>query len=132
MDCYIYISFMTLQTLDTDMGNLFKHNNSKHNITGIMVYNKGNVIQIFEGPIRETQQLHQNISQDSRHKNMLTLMHTLITKRNFPEWSMEIILTDKFKFDTLKQIISSNKLHLNNKIQKLFDSYLYTNRISSY
>lgn len=62
MDCYIYISFMTLQQSDTYLATWFdnfKNKNTQHNITGLLFYNGGNIIQLFEGPVIETQQLFQ-------------------------------------------------------------------------
>lgn len=120
---------MTLQQSDTYLATWFdnfKNKNTQHNITGLLFYNGGNIIQLFEGPVIETQQLFQNIIQDQRHQSLLLLLHKPITSRNFPDWNMEIVHTNTLHFDKLEKYLNTNDLSFESIIKTLFDSYLTT------
>ena len=60
MDCYIYISYMKNDLKKDILEQLlqkFQNNNKINDITGMLLYNCGNVIQLFEGPIEKTKKL---------------------------------------------------------------------------
>ena len=126
MDCYIYISFMKKETDILNLMNSFKENNKKHDITGILFYNHGNILQLFEGPIVETKQLYENIKKDPRHTKIIKLFHHTIQERYVPDWTMQF--TNKHRYESkYQQLIFGDDLSLTkNKIKTLFDSFLNT------
>lgn len=63
-------------------------NNSKLGITGLLLYNEGNIIQVLEGEKQAVQSLYNIISQDRRHSGLITMLKGESLERNFPEWSM--------------------------------------------
>jgi len=70
-----------------------KVKNEQLGITGMMVYHahSGEVLQIIEGPVEETQALYSEISEDPRH-TIKTAQVTRSCARTFPGWSMSLML----------------------------------------
>ena len=65
-----------------------RERNTQHNITGILLYNDGNFIQVIEGCSSDVKQLYQNISNDASHKGLIKLIEQHIEERDFPHWAM--------------------------------------------
>lgn len=63
-------------------------NNSKLNITGMLLYLPKGFIQTIEGPDKEVQTLIKTISQDKRHKNLSIVLESQLPEREFPGWAM--------------------------------------------
>lgn len=87
-----------------DLCKKFSENNIQYDITGVLFYNDGNIIQYLEGPSDNMNQLFANICEDSRHKGIITLVQNNIKERNFKEWSMKLIDSDFV--DVIKMICS--------------------------
>lgn len=64
-------------------------NNARDGITGLLVFRDGNFMQILEGPQPAVERLFRKIKADERHYAIVTLNEGPITKRNFPDGSME-------------------------------------------
>ncbi|WP_077285745.1 BLUF domain-containing protein [Cognaticolwellia aestuarii] len=62
--------------------------NKKHHITGLLLYQDGNFMQVIEGEAEKIEQLFTNISEDYRHSGIILLLKQAITRREFPDWSM--------------------------------------------
>ncbi len=62
--------------------------NYQHNITGMMLYHDGNIMQVVEGIESSVNQLMNNILQDPRHHGIQILVNEAIAERSFSEWSM--------------------------------------------
>jgi lipopolysaccharide biosynthesis regulator YciM len=63
-------------------------NNAKLDITGLLLYKDGNVIQALEGPDESVRALYEKIKRDPRHNGIIKLVEETITERRFPNWSM--------------------------------------------
>lgn len=63
-------------------------NNAREGVTGMLLYNDGNFIQVIEGPDTAVLDLYDKISRDGRHQNIVLLGKDPITERQFPKWSM--------------------------------------------
>ena len=63
-------------------------NNSRNQITGILLYQDGNFMQLIEGSTRDTYELYERIKSDNRHHNIITLLDQPIEERLFSDWSM--------------------------------------------
>jgi hypothetical protein len=93
------------------------HNNSKSNVSGILVYHQREFLQLLEGPEEIVQELMEKISKDERHANIRVIWQHEIEVRGFENWSMGFVniddiddsdeldlidLTDKSIFNTYK------------------------------
>ncbi|ARN74127.1 BLUF domain-containing protein [Oceanicoccus sagamiensis] len=62
--------------------------NEQHDITGMLLYNDGNVMQVIEGEPTAVETLFSNIQQDPRHNGIIVLVKEAIAEREFPDWRM--------------------------------------------
>lgn len=65
-----------------------RRNNSRADLTGMLLYRGGRFIQILEGPEPSVQNLINSIRRDPRHTNMRILLREPIDERNFADWTM--------------------------------------------
>ena len=65
-----------------------RRRNPQIDITGILLYQDGNFIQVLEGEQAAVMQLFAKIERDPRHHGMLVLSERDIEQRSFPGWSM--------------------------------------------
>ena len=65
-----------------------RENNAALGVTGMLLYGKGNFIQVLEGEEENVIAVHQKILKDPRHKSIITLMQRNTDRRLFPDWSM--------------------------------------------
>lgn len=70
---------------------IFQKNNLLYNITGILLYNEGNVIQYIEGDKHNVVKLFNNILNDNKHTRIIKLLQNKINIRNFPNWAMSFV-----------------------------------------
>lgn len=86
----VYIS--TASGLSADqIGELVEsaqRNNAGREITGFLIYNGRNFLQMIEGPKAALMSLMSTLARDPRHSGMLTLIDEPIEDRSCPEWSM--------------------------------------------
>jgi len=62
--------------------------NALRNITGLLLYKDGNIMQALEGPAQNVEPLFERIKKDPRHKSVMLLINETISARNFPNWGM--------------------------------------------
>ncbi len=62
--------------------------NAAREITGMLLYAGGNIIQTIEGRPGVVDPLFGTILTDPRHKQVLMLLREEIDERGFPDWSM--------------------------------------------
>ena len=65
-------------------------NNTKLEVTGILLFSANRFMQILEGPELGVLRIFLNIRKDSRHHGMDLLRHGAIPKRQFGGWSMRL------------------------------------------
>jgi hypothetical protein len=63
-------------------------NNKQLEITGMMLYADGDIVQVLEGPKHAVQGLFSRILADLRHVGVFVLSEQEITSRDFECWSM--------------------------------------------
>lgn len=63
-------------------------NNARDNITGILLYRSGSVMQLLEGDDHLVRQLFKVIKRDERHHRITLLFEVPVTERDFAGWSM--------------------------------------------
>lgn len=81
--------------------------NKKHGITGMLLHDHGNVMQVIEGPKAAIEQLYQNLENDPRHVGVIVLVNEPITEREFPEWSMSYQNLSGEEIDGFSKFMSS-------------------------
>jgi hypothetical protein len=65
-----------------------RQNNTKLDVTGMLLYKGGNFLQVLEGEQEVVTSLLTSIESDPRHKGVLVLLRRTSEQRDFPEWSM--------------------------------------------
>ena len=65
-----------------------QRNNAEREITGFLLYNGRNFLQLIEGPKASLMSLMATLARDPRHSGMLTLIDEPIEERSCPHWTM--------------------------------------------
>jgi hypothetical protein len=63
-------------------------NNTKRNVTGILLYGEGSFVQVLEGDENTLNDLFKTIEKDERHRSIIQIASGELEERNFPDWSM--------------------------------------------
>ena len=95
-----YLSSAKKPLSNTDIEHLFsvnKRNNTELNISGVLIYNYGNFLQILEGDKQKIDTLYLKIRQDSRHHNIIELLKTSIEERLFNDYDSGVIIVENSK-----------------------------------
>jgi hypothetical protein len=95
MDLYylIYTSTPAKVLTDAELHKLLhtsRQENSRFEVTGMLICLPESYIQLIEGPKPHIEQLYQNIQQDKRHLRVTTLYEGSIDRRFFPDWAMAL------------------------------------------
>lgn len=62
--------------------------NQARDLTGMLLYSDGNVIQVLEGPEESVDATFATIEADPRHHGVIVLLREEVDERAFPDWSM--------------------------------------------
>lgn len=109
-----------------------RRNNTAANITGLLLYHDGNIIQFLEGDTKDVQRLYNRIAGDNRHKGVLPLLTRKIKSRDFASWSMgfkSITDEEKEELDGFNDLMNSLSSHtvadpsMSKPVQRLIRSY---------
>lgn len=87
----IYLSAATKLLTDEELKEILTistKNNQQLQVTGMLLYSDGNIIQVIEGDQQRVKKLYTKISYDSRHHQIIKLSEGELPERNFPDWSM--------------------------------------------
>ncbi|CZF82806.1 Blue light-and temperature-regulated antirepressor YcgF [Grimontia celer] len=87
----IYASSATVEFTESKLMQLLgkaRQNNGELDVSGLLLYAKGNFFQILEGDEQKVDVLFNKIEQDDRHGSVVVLDRAEISKRAFPNWSM--------------------------------------------
>ncbi len=88
---FVYISSAVKLMSQSELLDLLKQareNNTRNQITGMLLYKDGAFMQAFEGEEEVAMRLHGKILVDTRHKNIITLLSEPLESRQFTGWSM--------------------------------------------
>jgi hypothetical protein len=64
------------------------HTNKLAEVTGMLLYTDGRIMQVLEGDEVVIKALYEKIQKDKRHYDVFLLDEFPIDKRSFPDWSM--------------------------------------------
>ena len=62
--------------------------NDQLELTGMLLYSGGNVIQTLEGPEESVESVFASIEADPRHTGVIVVRREQVDARTFPAWSM--------------------------------------------
>lgn len=68
--------------------NKSRENNERENITGILLYKDGSIMQVLEGDAEDVERRYAIISRDPRHKDVILVGEAEISERQFGDWTM--------------------------------------------
>lgn len=86
-------------------------NNRRDGISGLLVYDAGSFLQIFEGPTQEVEALIRRIERDPRHADIVVLSAGPVADRYFEGWGMDAANLDRVDdvtHDTLRAYMRSH------------------------
>jgi len=65
--------------------------NGMHGITGFLLFNGRNFLQLIEGTTADLMALMGRLAHDRRHNGMVTLEDRQIAQRTYPDWAMRLL-----------------------------------------
>ncbi len=89
----IYFSTARLGLDPADLENILSHavaSNVARGVTGILLYNGQNFLQVLEGPRQAVEELYARIGQDGRHTGVALIKTEDVSTLSYPEWGMKL------------------------------------------
>jgi len=90
--CIIYFSSSVILFQEADLSTLLersRRNNAALGITGVLLINRGSIIQVLEGSMDAIKPLYERIERDRRHTNVIKVFEEPISQRLFTDWRMD-------------------------------------------
>lgn len=91
MYCLIYVSSSVTPFDRSDVEDILsvaRHRNEANEITGMLLYQGGNILQYLEGEKTAIESCFERISRDPRHHHVIRLLLQERNGRLFEDWSM--------------------------------------------
>lgn len=107
--CIVYTSSSNTLFQEADLASILeqsRHDNALKGISGILLINKGTIIQVLEGKKEIIEALHERIEQDPRHMNVIKLVDSPIEKRSFVDSSMASGNISIRQLELIKEILN--------------------------
>ena len=133
----VYLSSATHLYSDAELSQILsasRLNNSSKDVTGILLYHEGSIIQVLEGDKEIVTNLYLKIKEDERHKNVTRMVDGMCAERNFPDWSMGFETVSDNEWEEYSGYIHLNSPALlsiikkkNFKIDTMVKSFVTTN-----
>jgi len=115
MQYIVYMSTAIKAFSDIELKELLtqsQKNNTRDNITGMLLYGQGSFVQVIEGDDEKIKETYQRILNDDRHKGIIELAQGTLEKRNFPDWSMGFNTLSPVEFAQFDSFIVSPNVNL--------------------
>jgi hypothetical protein len=125
-----YISKAVDELDETGVKNIFSttlRNNSKDNITGILVFHEGNFLQVLEGKKKKLVKLFAKIFEDNRHHRILTVIDHFNKRRIFETYATQFsVVKNKEDLTRIKTYLEQNKdnFQYSGNILRLLEPFL--------
>ena len=117
----VYLSSATRQLSDIDLSQILtksRFNNTSRNITGLLLYNGGNILQILEGDEEKVMNLYEHIEKDERHNGLIKTVSGFCDERNFPDWSMGFKTVSAVEWSELAGYLKMNSSNILGKLKQ--------------
>ena len=69
--------------------------NAARDVTGLLLYGRGNFMQLIEGDGAVVTTLYDRVARDPRHRDVRTLFCGPAKRRLFPTWNMGLVVLDR-------------------------------------
>ncbi|GGB83706.1 BLUF domain-containing protein [Dyadobacter sediminis] len=105
--CIVYLSSSTDLLSQEELLTILQKSRTKNasdNITGVLLYFNGSIIQVLEGDEEKVRSLYNVISRDRRHTQVIPLYMQNIPRRSFEKWSMGYSTMTAREFSHIKEI----------------------------
>lgn len=109
-----------------------RENNSRLDISGVLIYGGGNFVQVLEGEKDKVHYLYDKIKDNEAHHGFITLLDRRIDKRLFAEWSMGYRSVSIDEFGKLEGYINTQENDLEmlegpDAITKMLNAFIRNN-----
>lgn len=87
----VYLSTATRLLSDLELMDVLRvsrENNARDGVTGLLLYQGGNFIQLLEGEARDVDTVFARVMKDSRHHSILHMLDVESTEQLFADWAM--------------------------------------------
>jgi hypothetical protein len=87
----VYVSSATTLFSDRELDEILvtsRENNARLNISGMLLYKGGNLMQVLEGEEAKVRTLYAKITADRRHNGFIILCDGYQAERQFSDWTM--------------------------------------------
>ena len=111
-----------------------RKNNPAVNVSGVLIYCEGNILQVLEGAKEDVYKVYDKIKLDPRHDELIILQSREISARTFEDWSMGFRATTKSEFDELEgylditKKISDNQKDNMSQVKTILVDFINNNR----
>ena len=106
----VYTSTANLNLTEGELLRLLNHwreTNAALDVTGLLLYSEGHIMQVLEGPADHVRKLYDVIAADGRHRAIFKLADGPINARAFAGWSMHFRSVNTEDFTQLVQQMST-------------------------
>lgn len=106
--CTIYFSQSTPFYHESRLPTLleqWRDYNAKANISGILLYVQGSIMQVLEGEAQAVETLFDRIQTDPRHTDVTRVMNRPIAQRLFPDWTMGYETLTRWQMEDIKSTV---------------------------
>ncbi|MEL7187980.1 MAG: BLUF domain-containing protein [Pseudomonadota bacterium] len=126
---YLYIS--TAPSLSREeVDNILEssaRNNPERGITGLLLYNGRNFLQLLEGEEAELVPLMVRITHDPRHTGISVLDRSAISKRGCPDWAMKRVMIAQSIEDRRQMLEEDLPKSLDKEIRRMVMNFAVLN-----
>jgi len=109
----VYLSYGQNDLTANHLQEIARHAAEKNqtlNITGILLYSEGNILQVLEGAEEVVENLFSKIVDDDRHAGAIVMLRKHADKREFGHWSMGFRAVEKTVYNDAVFILTKNSL----------------------
>lgn len=78
-----------------------RNRNATLDITGCLIFHRGEFMQLLEGPKNAVEAVYADIRKDIRHYRVNTFWEGPIQRRSHSDWSMAFVRTDDYPLERL-------------------------------
>lgn len=97
--------------------------NAANGVTGFMVFNGLNFMQLIEGPGDAVRDCLKRIVADDRHQGVVTISDRIISEREFPNWEMSAKFVANKNRDALKEQIAGAMVNASAETRNMFEGF---------
>lgn len=110
--CITYFSLAVEATSERDILEIVefsREKNARLNITGILLYINGHIVQVLEGAQPAVEGLYRSIQADKRHTNVRAVISQPINQRLFDHWFMGYETLTAQQYEEVRDIIPAGR-----------------------